>query len=286
MSQAQLVAQPVREDQQSVFAAPSVGMIRPALSLAQRELVRFLRQRHRIIGALATPIVFWLLIGGGMGRSISFGGNAAESYIRFFFPGTLVMILLFTAIFSTISIIEDRREGFLQSVLVTPIPRQTIVLGKVLGGTVLASGQGLIFLLLAPLVGVHFTVGSFLLCVLLMIVISFALTALGFCIAWRMSSTQGFHAIMNLFLMPMWFLSGALFPARADTWAPLKWAMRVNPLTYGLAGLRRAMYVGQASATGAQPSWTMCLGVSVIYALAMFALCSAIARGRLDADLQ
>src|SRR5947207_12316506 len=182
MSQAQLVAQPVGEEQQRTDAARTGGMLRPALSLAQRELVRFLRQRHRIIGALATPIVFWLLIGGGMGRSISVG-SGGESYIRFFFPGTLVMILLFTAIFSTISIIEDRREGFLQSVLVAPIPRQTIVLGKVLGGTVLAGGQGLIFLLLAPLVGFHFSVASFLLFVFLMFVISFALTALVFGVA-------------------------------------------------------------------------------------------------------
>src|SRR3954468_4852639 len=101
--------------------APHPGLLLPALSLCRRELVRFLRQRHRIIGALATPIVFWLLIGGGMGRGISVGAGG-ESSISFFFPGTLVMILLFTAIFSTISIIEDRREGFLQSVLVAPIP--------------------------------------------------------------------------------------------------------------------------------------------------------------------
>src|SRR5262249_13022961 len=126
------------------------GLLLPALSLCRRELVRFLRQRHRIIGALVTPLVFWLFIGGGMGRSITFGQSSTpESYIRFFFPGTLVMILLFTAIFSTISIIEDRREGFLQSVLVAPVSRSAIVLGKVLGGTVLASGQGLLFLLLA-----------------------------------------------------------------------------------------------------------------------------------------
>src|SRR6266576_3024569 len=249
MSQAQLVAQPVDESQQRTDVPRSGGLLRPALSLAQRELVRFLRQRHRIIGALATPIVFWLLIGGGMGRSLSFGGGGTESYIRFFFPGTLVMILLFTAIFSTISIIEDRREGFLQSVLVAPIPRQTIVLGKVLGGT----GQGLIFLLLAPLVGVHFTLWSLLLCIFLMLVISFALTALGFCIAWRMSSTQGFHAIMNLFLMPMWFLSGALFPAEGAWWG-LKWVMRANPLTYGLSALRHAMLPGQVG--GGPGLWT------------------------------
>src|SRR4051794_5285392 len=138
-------------------AAPaSPGVLLPAVSLARRELVRFLRQRHRIIGALATPIVFWLLIGAGMGRSFQAKGlPGGEDYMQFFFPGTILMILLFTAIFSTISVIEDRREGFLQSVLVAPIPRTAIVLGKLLGGTILAFGQGLIFLILAPTVGIH-----------------------------------------------------------------------------------------------------------------------------------
>ena len=123
----------------------------PALSLAQRELVRFIRQPNRVIGALATPIVFWLLIGAGMGHSFSGGGVTGDrGYMEYFFPGTIVMILLFTAIFSTISIIEDRREGFLQSVLVAPVPRMSIVLGKTLGGTVLATLQATLFLLLAP----------------------------------------------------------------------------------------------------------------------------------------
>src|SRR3954451_18914018 len=134
----------------------------PAVSLCHRELVRFLRQRHRIIGALATPIVFWLLIGAGMNRSFKSDVPGGENYLQFFFPGTLLMILLFTAIFSTISIIEDRREGFLQSVLVAPVSRTSIVLGKVLGGTALAFGQGVIFLALAPLVGLHLTVAGFL----------------------------------------------------------------------------------------------------------------------------
>src|SRR6267154_6637079 len=156
MSQAQMVAQPVMENQQRGDAAPSAGMIRPALSTAKRELVRCLRQRHRIIGALATPIVFWLLIGAGMGHSFKGSGGEGEGdYLKYFYPGTVLMILLFTAIFSTISIIEDRREGFLQSVLVAPVPRMAIVLGKVLGGTVLAFGQGLLFLLLAPTVKIH-----------------------------------------------------------------------------------------------------------------------------------
>src|SRR3954469_6547614 len=218
-------------------------LLLPALSLAKRELVRFLRQRNRIIGAFLTPIVFWVLIGAGMGRSFRApDGSEGGNYLHYFYPGTVLMILLFTAIFSTISIIEDRREGFLQSVLVAPVSRMSIVLGKVLGGTVLAFGQALLFLLLAPTVGIHPSLVGFALALVMMLVVAFALTALGFCIAWRMNSTQGFHAIMNLFLMPMWFLSGALFPA-AGAVGGLGWVMRLNPLTYGLSGLRRAVYL-------------------------------------------
>src|SRR5688500_10308603 len=213
---------------------------RAAQSLAGRELARFFRQRNRVFGAIGQPIVFWVLFGVGLGPSFRLGSGAAGDvrYGEYFFPGTLVMILLFTAIFSTISIIEDRREGFLQSVLVSPTSRGAVVLGKVLGSTALATGQGLLFLLLAPLIGFRLTPTSFAIAFLLMLVLSFALTALGFCLAWRMTSTQGFHAVMNLFLMPMWFLSGALFPLENAS-APLRWVMRLNPLTYGLAGLRQ-----------------------------------------------
>jgi ABC-2 type transport system permease protein len=269
-------------------SVPHPGLWLPALSLAKRELVRFLRQKHRIVGALATPIVFWLLIGAGMGRSFQSPGNASGAspggYMAYFFPGTVVMILLFTAIFSTISIIEDRREGFLQSVLVAPISPMVIVLGKVLGGTVLAFGQGLIFLALSPLIGFHYTALALLIAMLMMFVMSFSLTALGFCIAWRMSSTQGFHAIMNLFLMPMWFLSGALFPAEG-AWIGLKWAVRLNPLSYGLAGLRRAMQWADPNSIslGGLP---VNLLVSAIFAAIMFLAASALATGRVSADLQ
>src|SRR5688500_5802366 len=257
------------------------SLLLPALSLAQRELVRFVRQRNRIIGALATPLVFWLLIGAGMGRSFSAEGlPGGDNYLRYFFPGSLLMILLFTAIFSTISIIEDRREGFLQGVLVAPVSRTAIVLGKVLGGTALAFAQGLVFLLLAPTVGIRLTPASVLAAAGVMLVVAFALTGLGFCIAWRMNSTQGFHAIMNLFLMPMWFLSGALFPASGAAGA-IGWVMRLNPLTYGLAALRRAIYLPDAAAAGAAlPGWGISLGVSVAFAVAMLAFASFIAGRR------
>ncbi len=180
--------------------------------------------------------------------------------------------------------LEDRKEGFLQSVLIAPVSRMVIVLGKVLGGTALAFGQGLLFLLLGPLVGLQLTASGLLAAMGMMLIISFALTALGFCIAWRMSSTQGFHAIMNLFLMPMWFLSGALFPPRDDTFAPLRWIMQLNPLTYGLAGLRRALY-STVDATNL-PSWPLCLAVSLVSALAIFGLASYMAGKRTSADWQ
>jgi ABC-2 type transport system permease protein len=261
------------------------GWLRPALSLCQRELVRFLRQRTRIIGSLATPAMFWLFIGLGMqhsfrGQGLTNGGG----FIEYFFAGTILMILLFTAIFSTISIIEDRREGFLQSVLVAPVPRMAIVLGKVLGGTVLAFGQAFIFLLLASTVGIHLTLIGFLGALLMMLIISFALTALGFCIAWRMSSTQGFHAIMNLFLMPMWFLSGALFPASGAA-GVIRWVMLANPLTYGLDGLRKCLYLGDPTVSDPSPGFGVCLIISIAFAGVLFLLASMIARKRVSADL-
>src|SRR5688572_21898964 len=199
------------------------------LTLAQRELVRFFRQRNRVFGALGQPIIFWLLFSEGL------RGNQLD--YAHFFPGTLVMILLFTAIFATISIIEDRNEGFLQSVLVSPAPRWAMVLGKVLGGAAIAMIQGLLFLVLGA-VTLRFasSPAEIFLAVLLMAAIAVALTALGFTIAWRMESTHGFHAIMSVFLLPMWLLSGAFFPAGGSGW--LAWVIRLNPLTYGVAGLR------------------------------------------------
>src|SRR5437660_3533334 len=140
------------------------------------------------------------------------------------------MIVLFTSIFTMMSVIEDRKEGFLLSVLVAPVPRSSIVLGKVLGGTTLSAIQGLIFLAFAPLVGVHLNLGQFLLVTLTIFLVSFALTALGFAIAWPMDSTQAFHAIINLFLIPLWLLSVALFPlAGASGWIRL--FIRINQIT-------------------------------------------------------
>ena len=253
----------------------------PALTLWWREMVRFFRQRDRVVGALATPIVFWLLLGFGLGKSFKTpGAPEGHGYLEYFYAGTLAMILLFTAIFSTISVIEDRREGFLQAVLVAPVGRLAIVLGKILGGATLAFVQGLVFLTLAPLLGLHVSGESFVWLVVVMFLVSFALTGLGFLIAWQMSSTQGFHAIMNLFLIPLWLLSGAVFPPTgAPMW--LGWVMKVNPLTYGVTALREGLYWDLP-----HPDAAAALAVTILFAVVMFVLSLLAAQRTTRGDLQ
>lgn len=204
--------------------------------------MRFYRQPSRWVGVLLSPLVFWLVIGSGLGRSFRAGGaGGGGGYLEYFFPGTLILILLFTSIFCMMSVIEDRREGFLLSVLVSPAPRASLVMGKVAGGATLALLQGVLFLLLAPTVGIKPGLVRGVELIGIMFLIAFGLTALGFCIAWRLDSTHGFHALVNLLLIPMWLLSGALFPINgASTW--VGWLMRLNPLTYAVAALRQALY--------------------------------------------
>ena len=198
----------------------------PAFTLWWREIVRFYRQRSRVVGVIASPLLFWLVIGSGFGTSFRSGNSAGQAhYLDYFYPGALIMIVLFTSIFTMMSVIEDRKEGFLLSVMVAPVPRSAIVLGKVLGGATLSAIQGLIFLVFAPFVGVHLGFGDFLLVAVVIFLVSFALTALGFAIAWPMDSSQAFHAIINLFLIPLWLLSGALFPL-SGLRSPGRWIRR------------------------------------------------------------
>lgn len=240
-------------------------------SLASRELVRFFRQRTRIVGALGQPIIFWVLFGAGLHGS--FQGPAGLSYQEYFFPGVAVMIVMFTAIYSTISIIEDRREGFLQGVLVAPIPRSALVLGKVIGGMLLAVLQAVVFLAIGPalsFVGLAPPISTGLTWLNMPAVVgylglvAFSLTALGYLIAWPMDSTHGFHAIMSVFLMPMWLLSGSFFPAPQSGW--LAWIIRLNPLTYGTAGLRR-LVTPNLAAVAELPSLSLSLAVTILSAI-------------------
>jgi len=252
--------------------------MRAAYDLLARELVRFFRQPNRIVGAIGQPLIFWLLLGGAFQTSFRAPG-VDESYAQYFLPGVAIMIVLFTAIFSTISIIEDRREGFLQGVLVAPVGRWSLVLGKLGGGTVLAVLQAALFLLLAPTVGIPLTAHAFLAAVGVLGLVAFGLTGLGFCIAWRMDSTQGFHAIMSVFLLPLWLLSGAAFPA-SGAHPALAWLLKINPLSYGVAALRDALGLEAAAGTG------LSLLVSALFALAMLGLAYRMAGRPAQGDLR
>jgi ABC-2 type transport system permease protein len=249
----------------------------PVYTLWRREIVRFLRQRSRITGALAQPLVFWLLLGGGLNASFRPAGLERATYVAYFYPGTIALVLLFTAIFSTIATVEDRKTGFLQGVLVAPVPRWSIVLGQALGGTSLAVLQGALTLALAPAVGIALTPASLVSTLAVMVVVSLGLTCLGLVIAWRMDSTQGFHAIMNLILIPIWLLSGAFFPA-AGAPAALRWLMAVDPLTYGMAALRRCLYLAQPEMVGSLPGLGISLLVTVLFAAVALAAATRAAR--------
>ena len=221
--------------------------------------------------------MFWVLFGAGLHGSFQAPDWAAGTmtYREYFLPGIAALIVMFTAIFSAMSIIEDRHEGFLQGVLVAPVPRSALVLGKVFGGTVLAVVQALMFVGLGyslNAIGLtsdlafDFSLLSIVELALFMAAIAFGLTSLGFMLALKIDSIQGFHAIMNVLLMPMWMLSGAFFPA-ADS-GLLAWLMKLNPLTYGVAGIRRLLY--SDSIGSGLPSLLVCVGVVVVFGILSF----------------
>lgn len=217
--------------------------------LAAREVVRFFRQRSRVIGALAQPIVFWFVLGSGFAGSFRLRGGGV-GYLQFFFPGVVSMILLFSAIFATITLIEDRREGFLQCVLAGPGSRLSVVIGKSLGTTAIALLQACLFLLLAPLAHIPLSTVNWPLLGAVMVFSALALTGVGFAMAWWINSTTGYHAVMSILLVPAWVLSGAMFPIEGA--GPVLAAlMRINPMRFAVDGLRQALLPGVALASPA-----------------------------------
>ena len=203
-----------------------------------RDLKRYWYDKSRIIASLGQPILFLFVLGTAM--TPSFKGPQGINFTEFIFPGIISMTILFTSVFSAVSIVWDREFGFLKEVLVAPISRWSIVAGKAFGGSTVALLQGTIMLMLAPLVGVHFSVFKLLYILLGMYLIAFSMTTLGIVIAARMKEMEGFQMIVNFLIMPIFFLSGALFPL---TNLP-KWLMvlaYIDPLTYGVDLLRGIM---------------------------------------------
>lgn len=260
---------PVRERVRSVVR---VGRARAELAtmhvLVERDIRRFLREKSRIVGALVQPLMLWLVIGSGLSSTFRLPGAEGHDYLQYFFPGVVAMVVLFTTIFQTMTVIEDRHQGFLQAVLSGPGSRVAVVGGKCLAVTIIAATQAFLVLALAPWAGypvggidVPLVIGA-------VALLAFALASVGFGVAWLLDSTQGYHVVMSVVLIPAWILSGAMYPA---TGSPVIGAiMAANPMSYAVAALRRGL-AGPELAPAALPSlWLPDLAAIAVFALFSF----------------
>jgi daunorubicin resistance ABC transporter membrane protein len=254
------------------------GNARVIGALVGRDLRRFFRQPSRVVGSLAQPLILWVVLGGGLGGSFRAGGApgaAGVSYLQYFYPGVVVLTMLFTAIFSTISVIEDRHHGFLQAVLAAPVSRAALVLGKTLGGVAIASLQAAALVAMAPLAGFSLAEMSWPLLAGALLLSALGFTALGFAMAWWIDSTQGYHAVMSVALIPLWMLSGAMFPASGSSgW--LRALMTADPMTYAVSAVRRALH-GASLPAGLVPDGGGAGELAVVAAFAAAAVVAAIA---------
>jgi ABC-2 type transport system permease protein len=243
--------------------------------LWRRDLVRFFRQPSRLAGALGQPVIFWLVIGTGMTSTFRMPGSPL-GYLQFFYPGVVLMVVLFAAIFTTVSVIEDRHQGFLQAVLAGPGSRAALVAGKALGSASVALSQAALFLVLAPAAGFPLGQIDWPLLLAALGLAAIGLAALGFAVAWAIDNVQGYHAIQMTLLVPLWIVSGAMFPMSTDH-PRLAAAMRANPVAYAVSAARRAL--GGELAPGALPG-SSARDLAVVAAFAAAALAVAILAAR------
>jgi ABC-2 type transport system permease protein len=206
----------------------------------QRELIRFWRDKLRIVTSLLQPLIFLFVLGGGLAQ-IASGGTEGVDLRTFMFPGVLAMAVLFTAMFSAASVVWDREYGFLREMLVAPVRRGSIVLGKCFGGATVAAFQGVIVMALAPLVHVPYSVSMIVEVLALQLLLAFMITAFGVMAAVQISQMQAFMALMQMVVMPLLFLSGALFPLTGlPHWLAV--LNRLDPLTYAVNPIREAVF--------------------------------------------
>jgi ABC-2 type transport system permease protein len=207
--------------------------------IVAREFKKFIRERSRLVSTLARPILWLFLIGGGMSRLVPAGGNV--SYIQFIFPGIIGMTVLFSSIFSSISIIWDKEFGFMKEILVAPVSRFSVVVGKAISGMVISTIQAVIVLCLFPVIGLRLDVMQVVGVVLISAALSFTLASFGILLASFYESYESFSVIMNFIVMPMFFLSGAMYPVKLLPDA-LKAVSKLNPLTYGVDALKNILF--------------------------------------------
>ena len=204
-----------------------------------RELIKFVRERGRLISTLIRPLIWLFLVGGGMSRVVS--PTMGVPYMQFIFPGIIGMTILFSSIFSSISIIWDKEFGFMKEMLVAPVSRFSLVVGKALSGTAVSTIQALLIVLLFPLLGLKLDLSQIILVLCISMLLAFCLSSLGILIAGFYESFESFSVIMNFIVMPMFFLSGAMYPVKLLP-RVLGIFTRINPLTYGIDALKHMIF--------------------------------------------
>lgn len=236
-----------------------------------RDVLRFVRDRVRIVTSLVQPALYLFVFAGGLAPAISGLGGGQINFTQFVFPGILAMAVLFTSIFSAISIVWDREFGFLKEVMVAPVSRTAVAMGKVAGGSTVAVFQGLLVLLFAPILGVRLSLAQIVLIIGLMLLLAAVMTAVGILVAARQRTMEGFQVVINLLVLPMFFLSGAFFPLnRAPEW--LRMLSRFDPMTYGVDALRQVALRQTVSAAALRELRLHPLGVDVAIMVGIFTL--------------
>ncbi len=232
--------------------------------IVAREFKKFVRERSRLVSAIARPLVWLFLVGAGMSRLVP--PVDGVSYMQFIFPGILGMTILFSSMFSSISIIWDKEFGFMKEILVAPVSRLTIVIGKALSGSIVSTLQAVIVLLLFPLLGLKLGAADIIGAVVICMLVSFSVSAFGIVIATFYESYESFSAIMNFIIMPMFFLSGAMYPVKLLPEA-LRFAAKLNPLTYGVDALKHV--ISPLAHGPMSPDFSIVTDLAVIIALSV-----------------
>jgi len=244
-----------------------VIQFRPIYVICLREFKKFFREKSRLLGTLARPVLWLFVVGNGMSALIR--PQAGFSYLQFIFPGMIGMTILFASIFSSISIVWDREFGFMKEMLVAPISRLSIIMGKAISGTAISVAQAVIILVLIPFLGIRITSLQFAEVVAVSTLVSFCITSIGILIAARLTSFDGFNIIMNFIVMPMFFLSGAMYPVSSMPHA-LRELTHINPLTYGIDALKHALLSNAESRLG--PEFPLSLDLTVVIGISAIML--------------
>ena len=241
----------------------SRASIRAIQVLVKREWLKLFNEPSRAVGIVVQPLLFWWVIGSGFVPSFRATHMANVDYQTYFFPGVLALVLLFSSIFSMITLIDDRHSGFMQAVLISPASRLAVVLGKIGGAFSIASVQLLLFLPLLPLAKISYNEIDWLVFILFAALGSLFFTSLGFVMAWISPSSSAFHALMSIFLIPMWILSGAMFPLEG-TWMSVFSVF--NPAAWLVYGFQYSLINGQVDAVGVLPAMIKLIALTLVTA--------------------